>query len=76
MSYRDEIINLTNAKPSGVNGSFVGHCVVHNDKNPSLSIKFSDNNRNPLLKCHAGCSGDDLVNEFKNRYSSPFFESI
>jgi putative DNA primase/helicase len=35
-------------------------CPAHNDKNPSLSVTEGDDGR-VLLKCHAGCRTEDIV---------------
>jgi hypothetical protein len=35
-------------------------CPCHDDKTPSLHVSTSDQNR-PLLKCHAGCSQERLI---------------
>ena len=60
----DKILELTNATPSGGFGSFVGHCPTHNDKNKSLSIKDSDGRI--LVKCHANCTQEVLIDYFKD----------
>jgi hypothetical protein len=56
----NKIINSTNAKQQA-NGSWLGHCPVHDDKNPSLSI--TEKNNKILVHCHAGCSQDELAKE-------------
>lgn len=38
-------------------------CKAHGDKTPSLSITSGDDGR-VLLKCHAGCSTEDIVSSF------------
>lgn len=47
------------SKPSkSRNGSFTALCPVHDDKKPSLSV--SEKNGRILLRCHAGCSFEDI----------------
>lgn len=66
MNFRNDIITATNATQSGGGSdSFVGHCLAHDDKNPSLSIKFVEDQKNPLLHCHAGCSQESVIESFK-----------
>lgn len=61
----EKIIELTNATQYGSFGSFVGHCPTHNDKNKSLSITKTTDNK-ILLKCHAGCSQGSIIDFFKS----------
>lgn len=44
---------------------FVACCPVHDDRNPSLSI--DDCNGRLLVKCHAGCSQNDVIAALKVR---------
>nr|UVN03559.1 MAG: helicase [Bacteriophage sp.] len=37
-------------------------CPVHNDKQPSLSIKYDSKNNKILFKCQAGCNTEDILN--------------
>lgn len=53
-----KIIDATGAKKNGV--GYKGHCLAHDDSNPSLSISEGDDGR-VLLKCHAGCTTDAVV---------------
>jgi hypothetical protein len=39
------------------------HCPAHDDEHPSFSI--SDNNGKILVKCHAGCSQDQVISALK-----------
>ena len=64
MSILEKIIKLTNAKSTGTSGSFVGSCLIHNDKRPSLSIT-QDANGKVLVHCHAGCAQNDLIDYFR-----------
>jgi putative DNA primase/helicase len=53
--------NLRGRKmPSG----WMAHCPAHDDRNPSLSLKDSDDGR-LLVKCHAGCPQDAVVGALK-----------
>lgn len=64
--FKDDIISETRAKRQS-NGSYLGHCICHNDSNPSLMINFNDGFANPILFCFSGCSRDELVSELKDR---------
>ena len=44
----------------GGNGKWRARCPAHNDHSPSLSISVGNDGR-VLLKCHSGCSVDDVV---------------
>ena len=59
-----KIVELTNATQSGGFGSFVGHCPIHDDRNKSLSINKTIDGK-ILVKCHAGCEQNDLIDFFK-----------
>ena len=37
-------------------------CPAHNDKKPSLSVGLSENKKQILLHCYAGCSAEDILN--------------
>lgn len=39
---------------------YLARCPAHDDRNPSLSIRESDEGT-VLIKCHAGCATDDVV---------------
>ncbi|MGI6154163.1 MAG: hypothetical protein ACOYJB_10125 [Christensenellaceae bacterium] len=54
-----EIIEKTNAKPSGLN-QWQGHCPAHRDSDPSLSIRLLEGDT-VLLKCFAGCSQESVI---------------
>lgn len=41
-------------------GSWIARCPAHGDKDPSLSIRETDDGK-VLLKCFAGCSAADVV---------------
>lgn len=56
---------LNGAKREG-NG-YTTLCPVHGDRNPSLSVKFTDDGK-VLTYCHSHqCSHADIMSEFKNR---------
>lgn len=44
---------------TGRNGQYMARCPAHNDRNASLSIGQGRDGR-LLLKCHAGCSTEDI----------------
>jgi putative DNA primase/helicase len=50
-------------KPLG--DGWIAHCPAHDDKKASLSIR--QNNGKVLVKCHAGCTQQDVINELKAR---------
>jgi len=47
-------------------GAWVACCEAHEDNNPSLSLKDSDDGR-VLVHCHAGCSQDAVIESLKAR---------
>ena len=54
---------LDKARNSG--DSWMACCPAHDDKNPSLSIAQGDDR--VLVKCHAGCSQDAVIDALKAR---------
>ena len=50
----------------GSDGWYSCICPAHNDKNPSLSIKESDNGK-LIVKCYTGCSPKSIFQELENR---------
>lgn len=50
---------LERVKRTG-NGTWLARCPAHADKNPSLSIRETDDGK-VLVKCHAGCSVHEVV---------------
>ena len=73
--WKELISRLKQAKES-VPGKATALCPAHNDKNPSLSIKLTD--QKILLNCHAGCSFTAIVsalnmniNQFNTKNSKP-----
>ena len=43
----------------------IARCPVHDDRNPSLSIK--DGDKTLLVKCHAGCDPRDILDALRQR---------
>jgi putative DNA primase/helicase len=41
-------------------------CPAHNDRHPSLHVSEASNGK-PLVKCHAGCTQEDVIAELKRR---------
>src|SRR3989344_5592337 len=54
----DELIGRLHAKREGA--GYKAHCPAHEDSNPSLSIREGRDGR-ILLKCHAGCSTEQIL---------------
>ena len=50
---------------------WTAHCPAHDDEHPSLSIAEGDDGR-CLLKCHAGCSPEDIVHAIDLELSDLF----
>ena len=53
------LISRLNQAKESVPGKATALCPAHNDKNPSLSVKLTD--QKIFLKCHAGCSFSAIV---------------
>ena len=71
-----ELISRLNQAKESVPGKATALCPAHNDKNPSLSVKLTD--QKILLNCHAGCSFKAIVsalnmniNQFNTKISNP-----
>lgn len=47
-------------------GGFIAQCPAHNDRNPSLSISETKEGK-ILVKCHAGCSNDSVIETLKGK---------
>ena len=52
------------------NGWWSGCCPSHNDKNPSLG--FKDGDKGLVLKCHGGCTIDDICRALNMKVSDLF----
>jgi hypothetical protein len=61
----EALIRGLNARQSG-NGSWMAHCPVHDDKNPSLSISQSADGT-LLLHCFAGCGQGAVIEALRAR---------
>jgi putative DNA primase/helicase len=48
----------------GPNGYGSCRCILHDDRHASMTVRNGDTA--PLLKCHAGCSSQDLAYELKH----------
>ena len=52
-------------------GKWKAHCPTHVDSNPSLSISEGSDGRS-LIRCHAGCSAEDIVSSLGLEISDLF----
>ncbi len=59
----EKAVKALNATPGKNPNTAYGRCPCHDDKHASLSISFVDGKL--LFHCHAGCSQDALVAEFR-----------
>ena len=59
----NEFLSLLNKVKPGKNNQYTACCPAHNDKNPSLSVKFEDGKI--LLNCFKGCSFDNILDTIK-----------
>ncbi|HOE63771.1 MAG TPA: AAA family ATPase [Candidatus Sumerlaeota bacterium] len=67
----DEFLaRLERAKPAP--GGWLARCPAHGDRRPSLSIAFR--NGKILLKCHAGCTSQEIVRAMRLTMKDLFFE--
>jgi hypothetical protein len=57
------------ARRSG--GQFLARCPAHEDRQPSLAVRELDDGR-VLLRCHAGCSTDDVLDAVGLAYRDLF----
>ncbi len=64
----ETIVKSIRAKQTGKN-QYIGYCPVHNDKTPSLSLKYD--NGKALFNCHAGCNYRDIISALGISYSPP-----
>jgi hypothetical protein len=58
MSLETILSRLTKVK--GRNNSYTACCPAHNDRNPSLAIRETEDGR-ILLKCFSGCSAEEIL---------------
>ncbi len=60
MTINEFITHFNGVKQTGSN-QYTALCPAHADKNPSLSIGYSDKSNRILLHCYAGCSTDEIL---------------
>lgn len=68
---KEEFLSLLSKVKEISPTQYVACCPAHNDKNPSLSIKFD--NGKILLKCFAGCSVDDILHSLNLEKSDLYY---
>ncbi len=61
MTLNEFISYFKGVKQIGKN-EYMALCPAHNDKNPSLSIGYSEEKQCILLNCYAGCSAESILN--------------
>jgi len=50
-----------------VGKGWMARCPAHDDHDPSLSISDNPNGGNPLVRCHADCSQEDVLDALRQR---------
>ena len=66
-----ELISRLKQSKESASGKATALCPAHDDKNPSLSVKLTD--QKILLNCHAGCSFRAIVSALNmntNQYNA------
>jgi hypothetical protein len=53
----ERVLSRTNARKNG--HGWMARCPAHDDGSPSLSIRQGD--KGALLKCHAGCAPESIL---------------
>lgn len=66
---------LNGVKPGSAVGRYIVKCPAHQDRSPSLTIRFEDDGR-ILLHCFAGCSAVDVVGALGLTMSDLFPEPL
>ena len=66
-----EIISLLDDPKHTGDNEYQARCPAHEDKNPSLSIGVGENDK-ILLKCHAGCSVESIMQALELPMSALF----
>ena len=66
----NRIVGQTKATSTGAGGQFSGLCPAHEDSSPSLSLTLIEDRI--LIKCHSGCSIDQICNCLRIRKSDLF----
>lgn len=59
--YHEILGSLNKVRKAG--GGHSARCPAHNDKNPSLCLCISDDHTRILLKCHAGCDTEAVMQQ-------------
>ena len=67
--FLSHILNVKELRP----GKYVGCCPGHPDKNPSLSIRETDNRI--LLHCWAGCPTEEILHALGLEFADLFVQS-
>lgn len=60
MGIENLLSRLDGVKAGSAIGRWIAKCPAHEDRSPSLTIRFEDDGR-ILVHCFAGCSADDIM---------------
>lgn len=71
MTLDDFLDRLEQVRSAG--GGYVALCPAHEDTSPSLSV--SEGDEGILVKCHAGCSSEDIVGALELELRDLFYET-
>ena len=66
----NRIVEQTKATSTGSRGQYRGLCPAHNDRSPSLSLTLTEDRI--LIKCHSGCSINEICSGFGIKKSDLF----
>ena len=66
----NRIVEQTKATFTGSGGQYSGLCPAHNDRSPSLSLTLTEDRI--LIKCHSGCSINEICSGFGIKKSDLF----
>ena len=66
----NRIVEQTKATSTGSGGQYSGLCPAHNDRSPSLSLTLTEDRI--LIKCHSGCSINEICSGFGIKKSDLF----
>ena len=66
----NRIVEQTKATTTGTGGQYSGLCPAHNDRSPSLSLTLTEDRI--LIKCHSGCSINEICSGFGIKKSDLF----
>lgn len=75
MGLDDLLSRLDKVKPGNAAGRWNARCPAHEDRSPSLTIRFEDDGR-ILLHCFAGCSALDVVHAVGLEFADLFPERL